>query len=544
VWYPVSRAPIPAEPGRDVVIARVQQARRQRGRRTAGDDRLETGVYAVKRMLWRLGHGQRTGTYACSVDQLVAGLGPRVGWGPPPPRDSPGRRAYFRRHRASLQRWLDWLQAAHLIRYHGDLDEHGYWWRTTVELLPPPPVDVEDLARARERMKGWTARDARRRGRACPPRRSLQAIRRHAQQPGGHARRQLALERAQQVHEGRRRRAVDAALDVSADSRESHKKDLRHPYGAPPTSVHHLVALEALTTSEPSSASPVPTITEGSAFAAHAGAHAHEASPNPPTLLTPPERHRETTSAPLSAAGHGFDPAAVLAAVSDGEQRFAARRGLCAQHLARRAAEIAAWPAARPCPWGRLREAWAVFRDGALAVGDTGPRPTVGPEPPDLPRRAARAIALYDTHHAQRPPGWPASGTGALLALASQRHAATLAGDVARLRVLARRMRALAGHADPHRLERARRRAEDRDRADRWQSRLLGWRLAGRPRIVSPEHRRRQDRDEQLLAGLHPWADGLTQLAGRYRDELAHGAWTLPAHWPNPTAPPENTACS
>lgn len=59
---------------------------------------------------------------------------------------------------------------------------------------------------------------------------------------------------------------------------------------------------------------------------------------------------------------------------------------------------------------------------------------------------------------------------------------------------------------------------------------------------VSPEHRRRQDRDEQLLAGLHPWADGLTQLASRYRDELAHGAWTLPAHWPNPEPPPENTA--
>ncbi len=77
---------------------------------------------------------------------------------------SPSSAAATVNNPASLQRWLDWLHAAHLIRYHGDLDEHGYWWRTTVELLPPPPVDVEDLARARERMKGWPARDTRRPG--------------------------------------------------------------------------------------------------------------------------------------------------------------------------------------------------------------------------------------------------------------------------------------------------------------------------------------------------------------------------------------------
>jgi hypothetical protein len=42
-----------------VVIAAVQRVRRRRGRTTAGDDRLETDVYAVKRLLYRLGHGER-----------------------------------------------------------------------------------------------------------------------------------------------------------------------------------------------------------------------------------------------------------------------------------------------------------------------------------------------------------------------------------------------------------------------------------------------------------------------------------------------------
>jgi len=49
-----------------------------------GDDRLETRAYAVKRLLWRWGHAQRSGHYACSVWQLVDGLAPIMGWGQRP----------------------------------------------------------------------------------------------------------------------------------------------------------------------------------------------------------------------------------------------------------------------------------------------------------------------------------------------------------------------------------------------------------------------------------------------------------------------------
>lgn len=85
------------------------------------------------------------------------------------------------------------------------------------------------------------------------------------------------------------------------------------------------------------------------------------------------------------------------------------RRGEAARQALARALEVAAWPAERPCPMGRLREAWVVFAAGVEVVGGRGSgaagRLTVG-----LERRAGRAIALYETHAAARPVDWPASG--------------------------------------------------------------------------------------------------------------------------------------
>jgi hypothetical protein len=112
-----------------VVIAAVQRVRRRRGRTTAGADRLETDVYAVKRLLYRLGHGGRSGRYAISLDQLVASCAQVMPWGPVPARGGEERQRFFRRHRASVQRWLSWLHDAGVIEVVPEKDNNGHWWR-------------------------------------------------------------------------------------------------------------------------------------------------------------------------------------------------------------------------------------------------------------------------------------------------------------------------------------------------------------------------------------------------------------------------------
>jgi hypothetical protein len=77
------------------MIAAVQRVRRQRGRVTAGDDRLETDVYAVKRLLYRLGHGERSGRYAVSLEQLVASCARVMPWGLVPSRGERSARRSF-----------------------------------------------------------------------------------------------------------------------------------------------------------------------------------------------------------------------------------------------------------------------------------------------------------------------------------------------------------------------------------------------------------------------------------------------------------------
>jgi transposase InsO family protein len=100
-----------------VVCALLAQARRARGCVTPGDDRLETRVYAVKRYLFRLGHAARSARFATSIEQLVVGLAPVMGWGTVPAR--PAERARFvRAHRKSVQRWLDYYNRR---RPHGAL---------------------------------------------------------------------------------------------------------------------------------------------------------------------------------------------------------------------------------------------------------------------------------------------------------------------------------------------------------------------------------------------------------------------------------------
>ncbi|MDA0139453.1 hypothetical protein [Solirubrobacter deserti] len=216
-----------------------------------------------------------------------------------------------------------------------------------------------------------------------------------------------------------------------------------------------------------------------------------------------------------------------------------------------RVAAVLAWPDGRSCPLGRLREAWVAHRYGLAKVVDCGTafagRADVG-----LAARTGRAIALYEDHAEHRPDGWPQSGAAALCALAAQRRATVFAGDVARLLVLAKGMRAAALIDDEARLDRARERA----RARRAPRPGLQFRLPA-ARFESSEGRRVRVRDQVLLAGGDParWPnaelalqrlpglgasprlresdrceelDGVGARATRYRAELARGSWQVP----------------
>jgi hypothetical protein len=553
-WYRPAREPLPPEPGRLVVCALLAAARRARGCVTPGDDRLETRVYAVKRYLFRLGHAARSARFATSVEQLVAGLAPVMGWGTPPRRGLE-RARFVRAHRKSVQRWLDDLQAAGLVAHEPERDQAGRWWRTQIVLLRAPAPDPHDLEVARQRARGWACRERRRHGRRV---RSLAAIRRRSAVPGRAVRARLARSRAAAAHEHRRRDAVERAIAAARAVRDP-RELLTHPFGAPPTSADPAVSPRRLNraqtsrTEVPARVRSAQTPTMHRSFAAGTGAHARagdapalDAAPSPPD-----ECGEEIRPVPPG----GFD-AVVLRRVAERERRFSESVALRRAHVLRRSQEVVDWPAGRACPLGRLREAWLTHRRGADAAAAHGTR-SAGASSVSLARRVARAIALYEAFADERPPGWPATGPAALCALAGQRRAAVLAGDVARLMALAKGMRAVARLADEARIARAaasaRRRAAPPAGPWRFRTRAARW--------ESADQRRVRVRDELLLAGAdpaawpnaalamrapelagrhaaapeligpdtHPELDGVGARAARYRAELANGRWTLPA---------------
>jgi hypothetical protein len=108
------------------------------------------------------------------------------------------------------------------------------------------------------------------------------------------------------------------------------------------------------------------------------------------------------------------------------------------------------------------------------------------------------------------PPGWPASGPGALCAPASLGAAERFAGDVGRL-LVAKGMRATALERDQTRIDRARRRAEARrqPRPARFVFRTAS------PRWEGGEQRRVRVRDAVLLDGGNPaaWPNAALALA-------------------------------
>jgi hypothetical protein len=563
-WYRPAREPLPSEPGRLVVCALLGRARRARGCVTPGDDRLETRAYAVKRYLFRLGHAARSARYACSVEQLVVGLAPVMGWGPVP-RGRRERERFVRAHRKSVQRWLDDLQVAGVAAHVPERDARGWWWRTQIVLLSAPAPTAEELQVAQRRARAWRSRERarhRQRRHAC----ALATIRSRASEPRPGTRRRLARSRAGAAHEARRRAGVEA--QILAGHALAHGRGLlTHPFGAPPTSADARESSKRHQGAQtphswaPAAAHSAPTLTLTPSFAAGTGAQARAASDGR-RLATPPDRQERIEEIALMSPGE-LD-ALVLRRVAQRERQLAERAALRLGHVIRRSQEVVCWPRGRSCPFGRLTEAWIAHRYGPETAAETGSA-AAGPRSPGLSGRAARAIALYEAFADQRPFGWPEAGPAALCALAGQRRAAVLAGDIARLLTLAKGMRASALACDPERVEHAAARARRRTHAA---DGGIAFRT-GRPRWESAEQRRVRVRDELLLAGANPaeWPnaslatqalgrvgrhtiapaligpdphaglDGVGARAERYRAELANGRWALPVG-PDVTTPP------
>ena len=406
----------------------------------------------------------------------------------PVPRGKAGRARFVRAHRRSVQRWLDDLQAAGLVAHEPEKDGDGLWWRTQLVLLAAPVVSNAELRAARSRARGWTAREGRRRRRARLAP-SLAAIRARSRVP------------------------------TWATRARSTSGLLAHPFG------------EELCSAQP--------------------LHRNE------TVV-------DWTDARVDHRRRGGEPAngctEEVARLSRDDFDALVERLLAAwkrpsgidelhrSQLDARVAEVLRWPTGKICPLGRIREAWATQRYGPTRVAECGAADARS-VPPQL---VGRAVHLYEAHAEARPPGWPESGAAALCVLASQRRAATLAGDVSRLLALAKAMRAVALEHDSARLARARVRA-DRRRCP--PSTLFKFRL-DRARLETPEQRRQRVRDAVLLAGGNPatWPnaelargalpgrhrepeltdpdrfeelDGHGARAARYRADLARGVWDL-----------------
>ena len=147
-------------------------------------------------------------------------------------------------------------------------------------------------------------------------------------------------------------------------------------------------------------------------------------------------------------------------------------------------------------------------------VVDCGTAPAGAGRPGLTSRWSARRSSSTRPSPTQRPPGWPASGAGALCALASQRRRGARSPATSRACWgWPRAMRAAALEHDPARL--APRPSPRRSRAARRPARAgrSGARRAARARRA--EQRRRRVRDAVLLAGGDPaaWPNAALALA-------------------------------
>ena len=535
-------ATLPAQPVGVEVLAAVRHARQQRGRAFEWDARLETSAIAVLGYLWRRGRGEKwagrcgSARYACSIAQLVMGLAEIMGW-----RNIPNRRnkaavaRFVKAHRASVQRWLDWLQHAGLVSHTPQQDEEGFWWRTVIELHPCPQLPAELLQEAVERRAGWPERERRRQARGR--RRDLTAILRRARLSRSERRARAMLRRQVLERHAERQRVRQAVADSLAQTVRSH---LRHPFGASTTS---RTSLEEVSQDE----------------TPHRGLTRAPAPVSEPASAQP----RQTPVTQREAARTGE------------ETRWAVYNEIVAARFARsdqewepflaapacRVEELLDWPESVACPRWRLIEAWTIAAHGPHMALAGGFRLAFWSEQAEHHGpRLQRALARYRRFSDARPAGWPESPVAALARFLcghvrrqdGPEHG--MAYDAARFNELTKQMSAYAHYQRGQEhfelaAKRAARRARARELAEQLNQRLrfrLGdygpaarlqtarqlldsehpaHQAAGRTLYASAQRELRlEQRDERLLAGRHPGdADGRYRAAYRYAQQ-----WGLP----------------
>ena len=389
-------AALPAQPVGVEVLAAVRHARQQHGRAFAWDARLETSAIAVLGYLWRRGRGEKwagrcgSARYACSIAQLVMGLAEIMGWRNIPNRKDKAAVARFvKAHRASVQRWLDWLQHAGLVSHTPQQDEEGFWWRTVIELHPCPQLPAELLQEAVERRAGWPERERRRQARGR--RRDLTAILRRARLSRSERRARAMLRRQLLERHAERQRVRQAVADSLAQTVRSH---LRHPFGASTTSRS---SLEEVSQDE--------TLDRG---LTRAPAPVSETDDTQPRQTPITQREAARTGEETRWAVYNEIVAARFARSDQEWEPFLAAP-------ARRVEKLLDWPETVACPRWRLIEAWTIAAHGPHMALAGGFRLAFWSEQTEHHGpRLQRALARYRRFSDARPPGWPEGPVAAL----------------------------------------------------------------------------------------------------------------------------------
>jgi hypothetical protein len=529
-------AALPAEPLGVEVLAAVKHARTQAGRQHEWDARLETSAIAVLAYLWRRGRGEKwagchgSARYGCSLAQLVIGLAPIMGW-----RDIPHRSTdptvgaalrrhryeqqvarFVKKHRKSVQRWLDWLALAGLVSHTPQQDEEGFWWRTIIELHPVPQLPAELLHDAIERRAGWVARERRRDGRGRA--RNLTAILRRARLTKAQRRARAITRRSELARHAEGQRVRAAVAESLADAAKTH---MTHPFGASTTS---RPSLENDSQDE---------FTDRGLTGARAGLSA---------IVT--ALQTSTTSIHEEGSPSGEDLRWAVYNEVKG-RRFERTDDEWEPYLrspARRLEELLAWPENRLPPRWRLIEAWTVAAHGPyMALADGFRLAFWSEDAPHHGPRLDRALARYHRYTHARPVGFPAAPIAAFARFLAEHTPRQdgpehgMAYDVQRFNELTKQMSAYAHYTRPEHLKRAQARAARRARVRELAAQLnerFAFRLADATRatrlrtareLLDSEYAPHQaagrqlyatamdaerltERDRRLLAGEHPGA--------------------------------------
>jgi hypothetical protein len=543
-------AALPTEPLGVEILAVVKHARSRAGRLHEWDARLETSAIAVLAYLWRRGRGEKwagcngSARFGCSLAQLVIGLAPIMGWrGIPERGDEQAVARFVKRHRKSVQRWLDWLELAGLVSHTPQQDEEGFWWRTIIELHPVPQLPVELLHEAIERRAGWPARERRRAGRGrC---RNLTAILRRARLSKAQRRSRGITRRRELACHAERQRVRAQVVDRLADAAKTH---VTHPFGASTTSRS---SLEEISQAE--------TFNRG---LTGARARFSEIVTALQTSTTGSEKNRPGTGEELRWAVYNEVKAKRFERT---DQEWAP----CLRSPTRRLEQLLVWPERTPLPRWRLIEAWTVAAHGSYMAVAGGFRLAFWSEhAAHHGPRLDRALARYARYADARPAGFPAAAVAAFARFLAEHTPRQngpehgMAYDVQRFNELTKQMSAYAHYTRNGHLQlaaaRARRRERARQLAEQLNGRLrLRFRTgdddpAGRLRVASelldsphPAHQdagrqayadakrteRLAERDQRLRTGQHPGnADGRYRAActyaERWRLEMPPGRWT------------------